>query len=100
MAILLGSRAVQVRDGVARLEDGGAIAGSTLTLDRAARYAVRQALIDVQDAMRAVTRTPADLLAVPTSGESPRAPGPISLRSTTTCGLSPSCAAAPIGSAP
>ena len=35
-----GPAAVQVRDGVARLASNGAIAGSTLTMDRAVRYAV------------------------------------------------------------
>ena len=35
-----GPAAVEVRDGVARLVSNGAIAGSTLTMDRAVRYAV------------------------------------------------------------
>ena len=37
---VLGPAAVEVRDGVARLVSNGAIAGSTLTMDRAVRYAV------------------------------------------------------------
>lgn len=56
---LLGSLAVEVRDGVARLAGGGSIAGSTLTLDDALRRAVREASVPVEEAVRAVTETPA-----------------------------------------
>lgn len=56
---LLGSLAVEVRDGVARLAGGGSIAGSTLTLDDALRRAVREAGVPVEEAVRAVTETPA-----------------------------------------
>ncbi|WP_231556487.1 N-acetylglucosamine-6-phosphate deacetylase [Cryobacterium sp. MLB-32] len=55
---LLGSLAVEVIDGVARLVDGGSIAGSTLTLDVALRNAVA-AGIDLPDAVTALTETPA-----------------------------------------
>lgn len=56
---LLGSLAVEVRDGVARLAGGGSIAGSTLTLDDALRRTVREAGVPVEEAVRAVTETPA-----------------------------------------
>jgi N-acetylglucosamine-6-phosphate deacetylase len=58
----LGGLAVIVRDGVAHLADGGAIAGSTLTLDAALRRAVVEVGIPVQDAVQAVTHTPAAAL--------------------------------------
>lgn len=54
----LGGLDVTVTDGVARLDDGGAIAGSTLTQDRAVRVAVG-AGVDVREALRAATATPA-----------------------------------------
>jgi len=56
---VLGSLAVEVRDGVARLAGGGSIAGSTLTLDHALRRAVTEVGIPIEDAVRAVTETPA-----------------------------------------
>ena len=59
---LLGSLAVSVRDGVARLADSGAIAGSTLTLSAAVRYAVQVAGLPLVDAVRAATATPATML--------------------------------------
>lgn len=59
---LLGSLAVSVRDGVARLADSGAIAGSTLTLSAAVRYAVQVAGLSLVDAVRAATATPAAML--------------------------------------
>lgn len=59
---LLGSLRVQVRDRVARLADGGAIAGSTLTLDRAVRFAVQSAGMPVAQAIRAATCYPAAML--------------------------------------
>ena len=54
---LLGRLPVEVRQGVARL-DGGALAGSTLTMDRAVRTAVA-AGIPVADALASATRLPA-----------------------------------------
>lgn len=56
---LLGGLSVEVRDAVARLSDGGAIAGSTLTLDAALRLAVTAAGVSVEDAVLALTETPA-----------------------------------------
>jgi N-acetylglucosamine-6-phosphate deacetylase len=58
---VLGELAVRVVDGVARLVEGGAIAGSTLTMDRAFRFVV-QAGVAVQDAVRMASATPARLL--------------------------------------
>ena len=40
---VLGPVEVQVRDGIARLATNGVIAGSTLTMDRAVRFAVEVA---------------------------------------------------------
>jgi N-acetylglucosamine-6-phosphate deacetylase len=65
---LLGTGNVQVRKGVARLARTGVLAGSVLTLDAALRHAVQVAGLDVVDAVAAVTRTPADLLARPDLG--------------------------------
>jgi N-acetylglucosamine-6-phosphate deacetylase len=58
----LGGLTVNVRDGVARLAEGGAIAGSTLTLDAALRRAVEEVGVSVHDAVGAVTRIPATAL--------------------------------------
>lgn len=58
---VLGHLAVQVIDGVARLVDGGAIAGSTLTMDRAFRFVV-EAGVSVPDAVRMSAGNPARLL--------------------------------------
>ena len=55
----LGTLDVTVTDGVARLTDGGSIAGSTLTLDAALRRAVTDVGIALPDAVAAVTSTPA-----------------------------------------
>jgi N-acetylglucosamine-6-phosphate deacetylase len=55
----LGSLSVTVKDGVARLTEGGSIAGSTLTLDDALRRAVTEVGISVEDAVLALTSTPA-----------------------------------------
>ncbi|WP_136708632.1 N-acetylglucosamine-6-phosphate deacetylase [Agromyces sp. H66] len=56
---LLGSLEVIVADGVARLLEGGAIAGSTLTLDEALRRAVVDSGIPLAEAVGALTETPA-----------------------------------------
>ncbi|HWM38103.1 MAG TPA: N-acetylglucosamine-6-phosphate deacetylase [Streptomyces sp.] len=60
----LGPLEVEVRDGVARLAEGGSIAGSTLTLDHAFRRAVTVDGIPVEDAVRALSANPARLLGV------------------------------------
>jgi N-acetylglucosamine-6-phosphate deacetylase len=59
---MLGDLAVRVTDGVARLLDGGALAGSTLTMDAAFRRAVLECGFSVSDAVRAACVTPARLL--------------------------------------
>ena len=61
----LGALAVTVTGNVARLtNDAGAIAGSTLTMDRALQYAVHTAEITVRDACTAAAATPARLLGI------------------------------------
>jgi N-acetylglucosamine-6-phosphate deacetylase len=55
----LGGLAVEVVDGVARLEGGGSIAGSTLTQDAAIRRTVREVGVPLADAVDAATRVPA-----------------------------------------
>ncbi|BDV29941.1 N-acetylglucosamine-6-phosphate deacetylase [Microbacterium terricola] len=55
---VLGKLGVDVQGGVARLTDGGAIAGSTLTQDAALRTAVG-AGVGITEALTALTTTPA-----------------------------------------
>ena len=58
----LGPMAIEVRDGVARLADGtghGSIAGSTLTMDAAVRFAVRTAGLPLLDVVHAASTAPA-----------------------------------------
>lgn len=59
---LLGDLAVTVSDGVARLTEGGALAGSTLTMDAAFRLVVRECGFSIADAVLAASVTPARLL--------------------------------------
>ncbi|MGQ5636497.1 MULTISPECIES: N-acetylglucosamine-6-phosphate deacetylase [unclassified Streptomyces] len=59
---MLGPLEVEVSDGVARLVEGGSIAGSTLTLDRAFQRAVTVDGLPVQDAVTALSANPARLL--------------------------------------
>lgn len=56
---VLGSLPVRVEHGVARLVDGGAIAGSTLTLDAALRHTVTACDVPLPEAVRGLTSTPA-----------------------------------------
>jgi len=65
---LLGDLRVEVREGTARLADGGSIAGSTLTLDRALAFAVHAAGLELDAALAAVTTVPAALLGRPDRG--------------------------------
>ncbi|MEU9777825.1 MULTISPECIES: N-acetylglucosamine-6-phosphate deacetylase [unclassified Streptomyces] len=58
----LGPLEVEVKDGVARLVEGGSIAGSTLTLDTAFRRAVTVDRLPVEDVVRAISANPARLL--------------------------------------
>lgn len=59
---LLGPLEVEVSDGVARLVEGGSIAGSTLTMDRAFKRAVTVDRLPVKDVVAAVSANPAKLL--------------------------------------
>ncbi len=61
---LLGPLEVEVRDGVARLAEGGSIAGSTLTLDRAFKRAATVDRLPVGDIVEAISANPAKLLGV------------------------------------
>ncbi|HEY1106838.1 MAG TPA: N-acetylglucosamine-6-phosphate deacetylase [Agromyces sp.] len=56
---ILGSLGVIVADGVARLREGGSIAGSTLTLDEALRRTVVECGIPFDQAVAALTMVPA-----------------------------------------
>ncbi|TAM69357.1 MAG: N-acetylglucosamine-6-phosphate deacetylase [Microbacteriaceae bacterium] len=56
---LLGGLSVGVTDGIARLSNGGSIAGSTLTQDAALRRAVTSVGLSIQTAVDALTRAPA-----------------------------------------
>ena len=58
----LGGQAVLVRDGQARLESTGALAGSTLTMDVAFRRAVQFSGLDVVAASAAASGNPARVL--------------------------------------
>ncbi|MFM9368195.1 N-acetylglucosamine-6-phosphate deacetylase [Streptomyces sp. Da 82-17] len=61
---MLGPLAVEVKDSVARLVEGGSIAGSTLTLDRAFKRAVTVDRLPVEDVVRTISANPAKLLGV------------------------------------
>jgi N-acetylglucosamine-6-phosphate deacetylase len=58
----LGPMRVEVRSGVARLAGQGAIAGSTLTMASAVRFAVLEAGLPIEDAVRAASASPAAML--------------------------------------
>ncbi len=58
----LGPQQLVVRDGEARLADGGSLAGSTLTMDAAVRRAVHDVGLPVESAVAMATATPARLL--------------------------------------
>ncbi|MEU3986835.1 N-acetylglucosamine-6-phosphate deacetylase [Streptomyces platensis] len=63
----LGPMQVEVREGVARISEGptaGSIAGSTLTLDRAFQRAVTVDGLTVDQAVQALSATPARLLGI------------------------------------
>ncbi|MFG2354306.1 N-acetylglucosamine-6-phosphate deacetylase [Streptomyces sp. NPDC048521] len=59
---MLGPLEVEVSEGVARLVEGGSIAGSTLTLDRAFKRAVTVDRLSVEDTVTALSANPARLL--------------------------------------
>jgi N-acetylglucosamine-6-phosphate deacetylase len=64
----LGGLGVRVVGGVARLADGGAIAGSTLTMDAAFRRAVQGTGLPLEVAARLASTTPAAVLGLPDIG--------------------------------
>ncbi|TGA89901.1 N-acetylglucosamine-6-phosphate deacetylase [Streptomyces sp. MZ04] len=59
---MLGPLEVEVKDSVARLVEGGSIAGSTLTQDRAFKRSVTIDGLAVGDVVRAISANPAKLL--------------------------------------
>ncbi|MDR2254498.1 MAG: N-acetylglucosamine-6-phosphate deacetylase [Arthrobacter sp.] len=61
---MLGELAVDVQAGVARLREGGSIAGSTLTMDEAVLRTVGCG-VSVRDAVTAATLTPARAMSLP-----------------------------------
>jgi N-acetylglucosamine-6-phosphate deacetylase len=67
----LGPMDVRVHDGVARLVDGGSIAGSTLTMDVALRRAVQVLGVPMVDAAHAAATTPARRHGLPTGALEP-----------------------------
>lgn len=60
----LGGLEVIMSDGVARLAQGGALAGSTLTMIQAFRYAVEVVGLSVVDASRAASGNPARVVGI------------------------------------
>jgi len=64
----LGGLDVEVRDGVARLSDGGSIAGSTATAASVFRRAVRASGLGLAEAVRLASTTPAALLGLDDRG--------------------------------
>ncbi|WP_435974765.1 N-acetylglucosamine-6-phosphate deacetylase [Streptomyces sp. Qhu_M48] len=61
---MLGPLEVEVKDSVARLVEGGSIAGSTLTLDRAFKRAATIDKLPVESVVQAISANPARLLGV------------------------------------
>ncbi|MFV0633956.1 N-acetylglucosamine-6-phosphate deacetylase [Demequina sp.] len=64
----LGDMQVRVADGVANLVEGDSLAGSTLTLDRAVRHAVRELGLPVPEAFAMATTRPAQMVGRPDLG--------------------------------
>src|SRR5690606_14515930 len=58
----LGGLKIAVQDGIARLQDGGNLAGSTLTMIQAFRYMVQVIGCSIEDASRFASRNPAKQL--------------------------------------
>ncbi|MEU7024964.1 N-acetylglucosamine-6-phosphate deacetylase [Streptomyces sp. NPDC046203] len=61
---MLGTLEVEVKDSVARLVEGGSIAGSTLTLDRAFKRAATIDGLPVESIVQAISANPAKLLGI------------------------------------
>ncbi|WP_127572588.1 N-acetylglucosamine-6-phosphate deacetylase [Paenibacillus xylaniclasticus] len=60
----LGGLDVIVKDGIARLKEGGNLAGSTLTMDAALRFMIECVGVSVQQASRQASGNPATLLGI------------------------------------
>jgi N-acetylglucosamine-6-phosphate deacetylase len=60
----LGGLQVVVRDGIARVKEGGSLAGSTLTMIDAFSYVVRNIGLSVPEASRLASSNPAKLLGI------------------------------------
>ncbi len=65
---VLGELDVDVVDGVARLVDGGAIAGSTLTMDGALRFMTMTVGLPIAEVVEMVSTTPARVLGLADRG--------------------------------
>lgn len=65
---LLGELEVDVVDGVARLVDGGAIAGSTLTMDSALRFMTLHGELPLADVVTMLSTNPAQVLGLTDRG--------------------------------
>ena len=57
-----------IEEGVCKLMDRSAFAGSIATADRLLRVAVKEAGISILDAVKMLTKTPADILGLPHKG--------------------------------
>lgn len=66
---MIGSLAVEVQEGVARLESNGSLAGSTLTMDRAFFNLCKLPGRSITDAVAAASTLPAQLLGLADRGE-------------------------------
>ncbi len=58
-----------IEDGVCKLMDRSAFAGSIATADRLVRVAVKEAGISLLDAVKMITKTPADIMNLATKGK-------------------------------
>lgn len=65
---VIGKLAVHVRDGVARLDENGALAGSTLTMDRALQVLTRTVGMDIVTASTMLSATPAKAMGLADRG--------------------------------
>jgi N-acetylglucosamine-6-phosphate deacetylase len=64
----IGNLAVKVQDSVARLESNGALAGSTLTMDKAFLNAINECGINLEQAVLMCSTNPAKALGIKNRG--------------------------------
>jgi N-acetylglucosamine-6-phosphate deacetylase len=57
-----------IEDGVCKLMDRSAFAGSIATADRLLRVAIKEAGISLLDAVKMLTKTPAEIMGLPHKG--------------------------------